>query len=535
MRPETNLPQRPNRLSIAVAAAVLVGLAPATSAWAQIAAPAVVDGPSIDVKRYVIDGDLPLSEAEIATLLAPYVGEKRSLRHIEGAAAVLEQAVRTRGFAFHRLYVPAQKPVDGVVRLQVVSFKLGTVEVTGDEHFSTANIRRSLTGLVEGQVPEVRTIGRDVTASNANPAKQTTVTFKEGRQPSTVDAVARVRDTPPISYFATLTGNQSLAGNGPQANTFRLGGGFQHANLFDRDHVMTLSYTTDPGRVSSVSLLGAYYQLPLYGTGMNLAGYYTSSDVSSGTVQQGGGVFDVSGSGRFWGVRLSKVLPRFSALQQTVSVSLDSRFFENSTTFGGVKISPDVGARTVSLQYLFNTELSWGELAGNLDYVTNVGGGSGNNDAAYLANGGTRRWDAWRGSLVASMQSGGWRYMGRLKGQYWPKSLISGEQFGLGGANSVRGFGDRVVSGDHGFQWNLEASAPAFSTLQLRPVMFLEGGQVHTRSTGFTETVMSVGAGLRLTRQNLQLGMDVAKVLERNSTEPPGNPVRLHFAVTYRF
>ncbi len=41
------------------------------------------------------------------------------------------------------------------------------------------NIRRSLGSLKEGDIPEVRTLGRDVTASNANPAKQVTVTFRE--------------------------------------------------------------------------------------------------------------------------------------------------------------------------------------------------------------------------------------------------------------------------------------------------------------------------------------------------------------------
>ena len=502
---------------------------------AQQGAPAVPAEPTLDVQRYVLDGEIPLTAEETRAILAPFLGEKRTLRHIEAAAAALERGMKERGFVFHRMFVPAQKPVGGDVRLQVIQFKLGLVEVTGNEHFSSENIRRSLTSLKEGELPEVHVLGRDVSASNLNPAKHVTVTFKESRQPNTVDAVVKVNDAPVMNYFATLTGNQAVAGDGPVQNTYRATFGFQHSNLFDRDHVMTLSYTTDPGNPSRVSLLGAFYQVPLYGTGMSLSGSFTSSDVSSGTVQQGAGVFDISGSGRFMGIRLTRALNRINTLQQSVAVAFDDRFFENRTTFNGAPVQPDVGSRVLSLHYQFRDELAWGNAAGNLDYAVNLGGGSSNTDANHTANGGNKNWDAWRFSLEAAIQAAGWQYTGRLKGQFANKSLISGEQFGLGGSNSVRGFADRVVAGDYGHQWNLEAMAPGFGELQIRPVFFVEGGQVHARSTGTSETVMSAGAGLRLSNQKLQASLDLAQVIDRNSTAPGGRPVRMHFSLSYRF
>ena len=491
--------------------------------------------PTLDVQRYVIDGELPLSTSEVEALLAPYLGPKRSLRDIENAANALERAMRDRGFAFHRMFVPAQRPSGGEVRLQVVKFVLGSVEVAGNSHFSTENIRASLPTLKEGDAPQVQTLGRDITASNANPAKQVSVTFKESRQANTVDAVVKVKDSPPLSFFSILTGNQSLAGNGTASNTYRLTGGVQHSNLFDRDHVATVSYTVDPGDLSAVSLFGAYYQVPLYGTGMNLSASFVNSDVNSGQVVQGAGVFNVSGGGQFTGIRLTKALNRTSALQQTLGISLDERLFKNRTTFGGVPISPDVGSLVLALQYSFRNEPSWGTLAGSLDYAFNVGGGSANTAASHTANGGTKNWDAWRYNLEAVTESSGWQYTGRLKGQYSSKALVSGEQFGLGGANSVRGFPDRVVSGDYGYQWNLEAMGPGLGSLKIRPVFFVDGGWVRARSTLSTETLMGAGAGLRLNYKNLQLAADIAQAIDRNSAEPSGRPVRLNFALSYRF
>jgi len=521
----------------AMKAVVLIALllVQGASAQAQTTAPPQPAEPTLDIRSYVVEGESPLSEDEARVVLAPFVGANRKLSDIETAATALEREMRARGFAFHRMFVPVQKPVNGVIRLQVIGIKLGKVEVTGNERFTTANIRRSLTNLQEGQIPEVKTLGRDVTASNTNPAKQLSVTFRESAEPGQVDALVRVKDSPTLVFFAGLTGNQGVSGHAPAQNTYRLTGGIQHANLFDRDHVATVSYTTDPGNPSEVSLFGAFYQVPFYGTGFNASAYYTKSDINSGQVQQGAGVFDVSGSGRFIGLRISRALTRIDTLQQTVAISLDSRLFENTTTFNGALIQPDVGSRVASLQYSFRNEPQWGELSGGLEYAVNIGGGSANTVANHAANGGVKSWAAWRFNVEAAMQAAGWQLAGRLKGQFSNDPLVPGEQLGLGGTNSVRGFADRVVAGDFGHHWTLEAHGPTVGGLQLRPIVFVDRGQVHARATGNSETLASAGVGLRYSQQNLQLALDLAQVLDGERVRASVKPVRLHLAMSYRF
>ncbi len=512
---------------------VAMGL-PATVALAQTAASSEVSGPTLDIRSYMIDGGVPISDQDTQNLLAPFVGPKKTLADIEGAARALERDLRSRGYAFHRVFVPQQKPEQGVVKLGVIQIRVGKVQVTGNEFYTDENIRRSLVNLKEGDIPEVRTLGRDVTASNANPAKQITVTFKESSEPNAVDAEVKVKDSDPVNYFASMSLNEKVTGNGPASRTRRISAGFQHSNLFDRDHVMTVSYTTDPGYPNNVSLIGAYYQVPLYGTGMNLSAAFVSSDVSSGQVRQGTGVFDVSGSGQFVGVRLSKALSRVDALQQTVAVGLDDRYFKNSSTFNGVQIQPNVGSRVLSLQYSFRDEPTWGLLAGSVDYAFNIGGGTANSAANHSANGGTRGWDAIRYNLEAARLMGNWQVSGRFKGQLSSDTLIAGEQFGLGGANSVRGFADRVVSGDRGYQWNVEGMGPGIGERKIRPIVFVEGGRVWARGRA-DESLMSVGVGLRMTIDKFQLGLDLAKALDSARAAPSGNPIRLHLAASYRF
>lgn len=504
-------------------------------AQGDAAAASVAAEPTLDVKRYRIDGDNPLSEAETEALLAPYVGERRTLDQIEQAAAVLERAYRTGGFSFHRVIVPVQKPVGGEIVLKIITFGLDQVTVSGNEHFSAENIRRSLPALRPGEAPDLRLLGRDLTAANANPAKQVAVTFREGVKPNSVDAAIAVKDTDPLTPFAGYTANRSVDPLHRGANLYRLSAGVQYANLFDRDHVGTFSYTTDPRDLGKVSLLGLYYQLPIYGTGLSLAGYYTKSDVNSGRVPQGAGFFDVSGRGEFAGLRLTQALPRIGTMQQTLSAAIDNRYFENNTRFNGTQVQPNVGSRPASLRYTLRQDEAWGGYGGNIEYAVNTGGGAADNGANHRANGGDFGWDAWRYGADFSLNNEGWNFAGKLRGQWTSHSLIAGEQFGLGGAGSVRGFADREVAGDYGFLWNVEVTAPQVLLPQLKPVLFTDGGQVHSKGTGQKENLLSVGAGLRWSYQQLDAALDLAHVLDRNNANPEEIRNRLHFSLFYRF
>jgi len=520
------------RLSLCL---LLGGVSATGGVAAQEAAVAAVSEPRLDVTRYRVEGDTLVSEAELAVLFAPFVGEKRTLPQIEQAARALEKNLHERGYVFHRVFIPAQKPIQGEVVLQVIRFNLANVAVAGNEHFSTANIRRSLPALIEGAAPDMASMGRDLSAANANPAKQASITFREGKKAETVDAEVKVKDAEPLSVFAGYTANRSVDPWHRGDNLYRMTLGFQHSNLFDLDHVVTLSYTTDPRDLSKVTLLGAFYQVPFYGTGLNLAAYYTHSDISSGRVQQGAGFFDVSGQGEFFGARLTQALPRLGTLQQTVSVAIDQRYFENSTTFMGVQIQPNVGSRPLSLKYAVHQDEPRGGYGATIEYAINLGGGPSNSRDNYILNGGDRSWDAWRYGADMSWANWGWQFAGRVRGQWSNHALIAGEQFGLGGANSVRGFSDREVAGDYGYLWNLEAKAPEMWLPQLRPLVFIDGGEAYSRASQHHESLLSVGAGLRWGSKQFESSLDVARVLDGSSLNPEHIRTRLHFSLFYRF
>ena len=447
----------------------------AGAGWCQApaaaTAPAAADAPLLDIKRFVIEGDNPLSENETQALLAKHLGPHNDLASIEAAANTLEKAIRDRGQVFHRVIVPAQRPESGELKLRVLKFTLANASVSGNKHFSRENILRSLPAFAPGGSPDIRDLGRQITLANEHPAKRLSVQFKESTKPDHIDADIVLRDVPAAQTFIGLTGSTRDFDNALNRNTgyTRLTVGHQRSNLFDRDHALTLAYTTSPDHLHRVSQYGVFYWAPLYRFNTALSAYYTKSDVDTGTVGVGGVNFNISGRGEFFGIRANYALPKFRTVAQSVSIAIDSRFFESSVGIAGVAGAPaaaavalpinTVGSRPVSLRYTMRMDQQWGGAGGNIEYVTNVGGGRANDGFSYSTarTSADTRWNLIRMSADAQYNfTNRWSVTARAQGQYTNDFLIPGEQFGVGGVGSVRGLKDREATGDRGYTANVE-------------------------------------------------------------------------------
>lgn len=516
------------------------------------AAPGAAAPVLLVVREFTIDGPNPLGPAETAAALMPHLGEHRSIASLEAAATALESRLRVAGYSFHRVVVPAQRPAGGVVRLQVVAFPLATVEVTGARHFSADNIRRSVPGLKPGSTPDMSSLSRDLGLANEHASKRISVVLKEARGADALDAEVRVRDTPPTQWFAALTGHTRDAYDVINRNTgyTRLTVGYQNTNLFDRDHALTLTYTTSPERDERVQQFGAFYWLPLYGTATNAQFYYTRSDVDTGSVGVGAAMFNVSGRGEFMGLRVTRTLGRWNEVMHNVAIALDDRLFESNVGFAGVNLLPGASrTRPLTLRYAARWDQPWGGVSGYAEHSANLDGGSGNTNVAYAAAraGARRDWSALRYGVDAAYSTGRWNWVARLRGQYADRALLPGEQFGLGGAQQIRGLREREFTGDTGYSLALEAQGPLLAE-GFRPVWFIDGGEAKLRggstlagTSVHKDGALSAGFGMRANLfGKLDVSADLAYVFNGTASTPtiPGSrrgDAKLHFALFYRF
>lgn len=499
----------------------------------------------LEVKRFIVEGENPLSEQQTDALLAPYLGQHHDLNSIEAAATALENALREKGYSFYRVIVPAQRPAAGELKLRVLKFMLNELTVSGNRYFSRENILRTVPALRPGESPDVRELGRQLTLANEHPSRHVSVSIRESLRRDHLDAELKVRDVPASQTFVGLTGHTRDADNTINRNTgyTRLTVGHQQSNLFDRDHVLTLAYTTSPDHSDRVSQYGIFYWMPLYGYHTSLGAYWTKSDVDTGTVGVGGQNFNVSGRGEFWGVRAAYALPKTGEWTHSLSVAYDSKYFESGVSFAGTPLpTTTVGSRPVSLRYAARNEQPWGGVGGNIDYARNVSGGRANDAFSYVNSRTNARWDweAWHWGLDANHTlDGRWNFVGRLRGQYTNDALIPGEQFGLGGVGSIRGLRDREATGDRGYALNLELYGPPMVS-GLTPYAFLDGGyRKHVAPVAGiapSDYASSLGVGVRWNwEKGLEANISYANVLNGITGGTPNGHHKVNFSLFYRF
>ena len=506
-----------------------------TAQPAPPAAQATDEEASFSVTGFVIDGENPLPEALTQSALAPYVGTHHGIERLQEAAGALEALLREQGFGFYRVVLPPQD-IGGVIKLQMFKFTLGTVAIKGNKFFSNDNIVRSLPQLATGSSPNSYRLARDLSLANENPSKRANVTFKQGEVADTIDATVDVVDS------KTLTGFVQLSNTGSASTGYnRLTAGVSHTNLFDRDQQGTFTYTTSPSDPGRVHQWGGYYRAPLYQWGGMLSAYYTNSSVDSGIVANS---INVTGRGEFAGVQYTYYFAPQGDYRAFLMVGLDDKNFLNdqiTTLVGGAPLFPNYRTRPITLSYTGRMEKKWGLWGFNIDFSHNLESGSGNDTASYAANraGAAPGWNALRyGADLTMPLPSNWLFNTRLRGQLSGDSLVPGEQFGIGGAQSVRGLTERVLAGDSGLQGNIEFWTPTLAE-NTRGLLFYDFGRIsnHNNAVLPSATVTSLGVGVRWSLANSwSASLDFGHVLSGMDALPVGSSRnRGHFSLNWRY
>lgn len=520
-------------------AAMLVSAA----ADAQLAVPeATGANTTFRISGFELGGDIPLGPEETSRVLAPFIVPKGNLETLQKASAALEAALKAKGYALHRVSLPAQE-LGGKVSLTMVKFVIGKVTVEGNAQFSTANVRASVPELREGETPNFKTMAVQTAIANENPAKQVQLTLKESDEADKIDATVQVKDSKPWNATVNLANTGSNA-TGNDRLTVALG----HANVLDRDHQFSAAYTTSIERSDAVKQVGLNYRIPLYQQGAVVGMSYTNSDVVGNF-----GSFTSTGAGQTYGLNYSLYMPPDGGRRSYWTVSLDEKQF-NASKVNGVVIAgqSDRGSRPVTLAYTARTESDTAIWGYNADVAFNIADGMGNNLAAYQTEDARIRSVNWSAAHAAANYlaplGGGWLWSAKGQLQYSGDALISGEQFGLGGASSVRGTGERPISGDSGVALTFEISTHELQP-GLRLVGFADAGWLSsnnaaasTSSKQAVDQLASAGLGVRWNGRAFNFSAEWGHVVTAPSQPVGGNPSlpkigdeKLHVSLTARF
>jgi len=267
------------------------------------------------------------------------------------------------------------------------------------------------------------------------------------------------------------------------------------------------------------------------------------------------GDLSFSGQGGIAGARLGWYLPRQGNVDQRLIAGLELREYDNECNIAGLpagacgSAGASVSAQPLSLLYTAQAsgEWRWGL---SLGLHANLAAGGRHGEAAdfeAVRAGSQPRYTLWRANGQLAVPVGDWGTLGaRVAGQHAGQPLIPGELFGIGGAQSVRGFEERELAGDSGVSLSLEAQStnlavdwPALAWLRggdVRVLLFADAGFVANQDdaaclAGRSDCRMgSLGLGLRAARGPWQLRLDVARAFSTATTTAKGD-VRAHLAL----
>ena len=448
--------------------AMMIGGAAMPMAWAD--APAAAHVRSFDLNEIRVEGSTVLPPDTVEETVYPFLGPGRGAADVEAARRALEKAYQGAGYVTVSVSVPRQNVManGGVIVMNVIERKVGRLRVKGAEYFLPSDVRAGAPSLKPGTVPHMPDVTRDLAGLNQLPDRTVEPQLRPGHDPNTVDVDLDVSDKLPLHGSLELNNRYNA-----DTHSLRLDAGLSYGNLFQRGDTVSLNYSVAPEDVADAEISSASYLFHIPNSQLSLLVSYLHSNSDVNAL----GTTNVLGRGSTAGFRLLIPLGTTGGFTQALSVGWDyKKYFELDT----YKSTDQLTSAPVTYYPLNATySMDWVEKHSTTDATIGVvlGLQSLGSDTAQFNN---KRYNApgdfsvVKGGVTREQDlDHDIQLWGTLQGQYSNDPLVSSEQIGIGGADSVRGYLESETIGDYGMYGQTEVRSPSIARYIGGPVTSL--------------------------------------------------------------
>ncbi len=419
-----------------------------------------------------------------------------------------------------------------------VKLNIANMTIEGVEGAKAAEIKRLIPEINQKEL-NVKKLSKQIQLVNDNKLFKVTTELNpvsEGGY-NLVVKVSKVK-TDNFTFSVNNTGN-NYSGN------WRAGLTYAKSDLSGYGDTLGLAYVTSPNHLNDVHQVGVTYKMLMPRLGDTAYISYSYSDVDMGVVG-GNGPLELSTTGKAHsvGVHYQHNMKYSKSKKQILDFGIDHKRNKNRLkyTMGGASLlsdEHDVRATVASLTYTDFTRWKNQAFVYSVGYYQNLHGDknvyekyrkSSDKDFKYL-----------RASVNYQYRTkSDWIFGIRATGQYTDDNLIYTEQLGAGGANSIRGFKERVASGDKGIVGSLEIYAPQLKCMpNQRFLLFLDAGALSNNHYNIAESsrhLASFGIGYRFfEKDGLSVNLNYAKVLKKGKVNMSNNYLPWSLSVSYSF
>jgi hemolysin activation/secretion protein len=394
------------------------------------------------VDHFVVEGNTLLPKEKLDELLRVYEGKNLTLQQMKDAAADLTSLYQRNGFYLVRAIIPQQSFDSGQVRITVVEGKIGEIKVEGAEYYDPEFIRERFQVAVEDRQFRSDDFTRAMALLNELSDLEVKAVLSPGKEPGTADVTLKVKDALPL--HASLDYNNYGT---PQTGQNRAGLDIEAGNLaFQGDMLTVRGVYGFPSRQNT--FVQAQYLTPV-----NLDGTTVGFSYANGAfaVSQGlGAILDVRGNADVFTLSAAQPLERDLDFASNLGVALAHKNIVNNFFGGALPFSHDEYTMS-KLTYSADWRGPDGRTLLQASWAQGLGGTPASNPLISRAgaNGHFSRFNLDM-ARVQRLDEGLYVVV-RGSGQYATTPLYVGEQFALGGPDTVRGYNQAELLGDNAY------------------------------------------------------------------------------------
>jgi hemolysin activation/secretion protein len=459
------------------------------------------------VKDIRVIGSTVFSEAQLAEVTAPFRNRTLTTEDLERLRLALTVHYINAGYLTSGAIIPDQTVTEGIITVQIIEGKLTTVDVVGNNWFSSSYLRDRVSKGIHTPV-------------HVAPLQEQLQLLQQDRRIERINAELRPGDVQGESrlnlkvtdrnpFHAYIEGNNYQV---PLVGEFRGLGTVVYDNVTGRGDPFSLTFG---GSAGALPILDTSYSLPLNRYDTTFTPYYRRNDYL--LVEQPFQPLDIKTNTEIIGMSLRQPLYRTVTDEVAVSI-IGEHLFTQTFLFNDIPFDlfPGFqhGAATVSAlrfaqEWTHRTQDSVFALRSRFSVGVNVLGATINADDR-LPDG---QFFSWLGQMQGIKQFGeelwGMQLLGRTDLQFTNSPLFPLEQVALGGRYSVRGYREVTLLRDNAFLASVESRFPLLRRPGGEPILqfaqFVDVGRGwnlgankdFANAQNLPDTLASVGVGLR--------------------------------------
>ena len=452
-------------------------------------------GTKVWIKSIRITGNQAIRTEEFERIVKPYTGNELDLSELKKIADLVSEEYRSRGYLLARAYIPEQEIQDGAVDIAVLEGKVGEIIVKGNKNYSADFIKRSFTRVFDDGNINHGPLEKSLLLLNENSDLKAKAILEAGKKPGTTDIVVNVEDKLPLHLALDY-------------NNF--GSKFVSRHRFGAELSLSRFLPVEGSSLSIRGVMGSDPSDLLYGRTsyvlpINSYGTRLGFSASGGDFDVGREFAELNIKGNTWGYGVSLSHPFIRTRFQ----SLTGEFgFESKDTKQFLLDSLSSRDRIRMLRAGLNYDRldSTGRNLISLDLFQGLGeafGAMENNDPRSSRIGADNRFTKLNLNLARAHRISEWfSLILRASGQVSTASLVAGEQFSLGGADSVRGYPQGEFLGDDAYNLSAEFRVSPLTNNEIAQLaFFIDHGAVSVKKPadgqGKYHALTGAGFGVR--------------------------------------